>query len=71
MNENITLPKCDATIGGTVFVYLVYVYIMNKRGERTKPCCSPTLRLKGFIFMSLTQTQTSDCLCNDLIAANS
>ena len=28
---NITLPKCGATTGGTVFVYLVHVYNEQKR----------------------------------------
>ena len=41
---------------------------MNRRGERTQPCHSSTLTLKDFVFMPLTQTQTSDCLYNDLIA---
>ena len=46
-------------------------YIMNEKGERTQPCCSPTLTLKCFVFMPLTQTQTFDCLYIDLTAANS
>ena len=38
------------------------MYIMNRRGERTQPCHSPTLTLKGFIFMPLTRIQISDRL---------
>ena len=41
-----------------------------KEGERTQPGRSPTLALKYFIFMPLTQTQASNCLCNNLIAPN-
>ena len=63
-------PKCDTITGGTVSVYLS-VYVMNRRGERTQPCRCPTLTLKGLLFMPLTRTQTSDCLYNNLIAANS
>ena len=66
---NITLPKCGATTGGTVSVYLFYVYYEQKR-RRTQPCLSLTLTLKGFVFMPLTRTESSDCLYNDLIAAN-
>ena len=33
--SNITLPKCDATTGGTVFVYLVHVYNKQKRRKNT------------------------------------
>ena len=49
---------------------ILAMYIMNRRGERTQPCRSPTLTLKGFVFMPLTRRQTSDCLYNNLIAAN-
>ena len=50
---------------------ILSMYIMNRIGERTQPCCSPTLKLKGFVFMPSTKTQASHCLHNDLIAANS
>ena len=50
---------------------ILSMYIMNRREERTHPCCSLTLTLKGFVFIPLTQKQTSDCLYNDLTAVNS
>ena len=28
---------------------ILSIYIMNRRGERTQPCRSPTLTLKGFV----------------------
>ena len=66
---NIILPKCDVTTGGTVSVYLVHVYTEQKK--KNTPCHSPTLTLKGFVFMPLTQIQTFDLLYNNLIATNS
>ena len=49
---------------------ILSMYRMNRRGERTQPCRSLTLRLKGFVFMPLTRTQTSDGLCKNWIAAD-
>ena len=64
--EHYTPQMCT---GGIVFV--LSMYIMNRKGERAHPFHSPTLTLKGFVFMPLTQTLTFHCLYNDLIAANS
>ena len=50
---------------------ILSIYIMKRRGERIQPCCSPTLIPKGFFFMQVTQTQTSDCLYNDWIQLTS
>ena len=50
---------------------ILSIYMMNKRGERTHPCRSPTLTLKGFVFMLLTRKKISYYLYNNLIAVNS
>ena len=52
-------------------LFILSMYIMNRKKERTQLCYSSTLTLKCFVFMSLTRTQTSDCLYNNLIAADS
>ena len=33
---------------------ILSMYIMDRRGERAQPCCSPSLALKGFVFMPST-----------------
>ena len=56
--------------GGTVSVYVVHVYNEQERRKSTASY-NPTLTLKTFGFMPLTQLHTFDCLCNNWIAANS
>ena len=63
MNVRLKLEKLSLS--------MMFMYIMNRRGERTQPFLSSKLTLKGFAFVLLTQSQTSDCLYNDLTAANS
>ena len=40
------------------------------RVKKIHPCRSPKMTLKGFVFMPLTQIQTSDCLYNNLVVTN-
>ena len=42
------------------------VYNEQKRRNKTR-CRSLTLTLKGFVFMPLIRTQTSDCLYNTFV----
>ena len=49
---NITLPNVTPLLE-ELPLFILSMYIMNRRGERTQPCCSPTLTLKGFYFHAI------------------
>ena len=48
----------DTATGETVSLYLS-MFIINKKGERTPSCRSPTLILKDFVFMIAELTPAS------------
>ena len=47
---------------------ILSIRIRNRIGEREQPCRCPTLTLKDFVVVLLTQTQTSECMYCDLMA---